>query len=119
VNAQKTPKLCAQTQSGSAQRLTILVPVDFSRASFKALRYALLQLNGHIDTIPDVVGRPGSRIDLAIFTEGNHVPALLSGGILDAFRSWAKSHPDYAALPHLSFAGYFFAFTEPPWARNA
>ena len=56
-------------------------------------------LNGHTDTIPDIVGRLGSRIDLAIFTEGNHFPALLGGGIIDAFRSWAKSHPDYAAVP--------------------
>jgi Bacterial extracellular solute-binding protein len=56
-------------------------------------------LNGHTDTIPDIVGRLGSRIDLAIFTEGNHFPALLGAGIIDAFRSWAKSHPDYAALP--------------------
>jgi hypothetical protein len=32
-------------------------------------------LNGHTDTIPDIVGRLGSRIDLAIFTEGNHFPA--------------------------------------------
>lgn len=56
-------------------------------------------LNGHTDTIPDIVGRLGSRIDLAIFTEGNHFPALLGGGIIDAFRSWAKNHPDYAALP--------------------
>jgi len=56
-------------------------------------------LNGHTDTIPDIVGRLGSRIDLAIFTEGNHFPALLGGGMIDAFRSWAKSHPDYAALP--------------------
>jgi hypothetical protein len=55
--------------------------------------------NGHTDTIPDIVGRLGSRIDLAIFTEGNHFPALLGGGIFDAFRSWAKRHPDYAALP--------------------
>jgi hypothetical protein len=55
-------------------------------------------LNGHTDTIPDIVGCLGSRIDLAIFTEGNHFPALLGGGMIDAFRSWAKSHADYAAL---------------------
>jgi Bacterial extracellular solute-binding protein len=56
-------------------------------------------LNGHTDTIPDIMGRLGSRIDLAIFTEGNQFPALLGGGIIDAFRSWAKSHPDHADLP--------------------
>jgi hypothetical protein len=56
-------------------------------------------LNGHTDTIPDIVGRLGSAIDLAIFTEGNHFPALLGGGIIDAFRTWAGAHADYAAIP--------------------
>src|SRR5207302_2348256 len=55
-------------------------------------------LNGHTDTIPDVVGRLGSRIDLAIFTEGNHFPALLGGEIIEPFRIWAKSQPQYAPL---------------------
>jgi hypothetical protein len=63
---------------------------------WRALTRGVPALNGHTDTIPDIVGRLGSRIDLAIFTEGNHFPALLGGGIIDAFRSWAKSHPDYA-----------------------
>jgi hypothetical protein len=40
-------------------------------------------LKGHTDTIPDIVGRLGSRIDLAIFAEGNHFPALLGGGIIN------------------------------------
>ena len=53
-------------------------------------------LNGHTDTVPDIVGRLGSRIDLAIFTEGNHFPALLSSEIIDPFRSWARSHSDYS-----------------------
>src|SRR5262249_53692336 len=48
-------------------------------------------LNGHTDTVPDIVGRLGSQIDLAIFTEGNHFPALLGGGIIDAFRTRARS----------------------------
>jgi len=55
-------------------------------------------LNGHTDTVPDIVGRLGSRIDLAIFTEGNHFPALLSSEIIDPFRSWARSHSDYSTL---------------------
>jgi hypothetical protein len=55
-------------------------------------------LNGHTDTVPDIVGRLGSRIDLAIFTEGNHFPALLSGEIIDPFRRWARSHSDYSTL---------------------
>src|SRR6202048_4688247 len=42
-------------------------------------------LNGHTDTVPDIVGRLGSRIDLAIFTEGNHFPALLETGSIVPF----------------------------------
>jgi hypothetical protein len=30
-------------------------------------------LNGHTDTVPDVIGRLGAPINLAIFTEGNHI----------------------------------------------
>lgn len=56
-------------------------------------------LNGHTDTIPDIVGRLGSPIGLAIFTEGNHFPALLGGGIIDGFRAWARRQAEYAALP--------------------
>jgi hypothetical protein len=56
-------------------------------------------LSGHTDTILDIVGRLGSRIDLAIFTEGNHFPALLGGGVIDVFRTWARSRPNDAALP--------------------
>jgi hypothetical protein len=48
-------------------------------------------LNGHTDTMLDIVGRLGSKIDLAIFTEGNHFPALLGSTILDAFRTRTRS----------------------------
>src|SRR6516164_1956476 len=34
-------------------------------------------LNGHTDTVPDIIGRLGAPVDLAIFTEGNHFPVLL------------------------------------------
>jgi hypothetical protein len=44
-------------------------------------------LNGHTDTLPDIVGRLGQRIDLAIFTKRNHFPALLSPDILERFRA--------------------------------
>src|SRR5262249_59118576 len=53
---------------------------------------------GHTDTVPDVVGRIGTPPSLAIFTEGNHLMALLSDDILGAFPSWAKSQPRYADL---------------------
>ena len=44
-------------------------------------------LNGHTDTVPDIVGRLGTPIGLAIFTEGNHFPALLGGEIIEPFRA--------------------------------
>jgi hypothetical protein len=53
---------------------------------------------GHTDTVPDIVGRIGAPPSLAIFTEGNHLMALLSDDIVGAFPSWAKSHPQYADL---------------------
>jgi len=55
-------------------------------------------LDGHTDTVPDIVGRLGVLIDLAIFTEGNHFPALLGGDIIEPFRIWARAQPRYAGL---------------------
>jgi hypothetical protein len=55
-------------------------------------------LDGHTDTVPDIVGRLGAPIDLAIFTEGNHFPALLGGEIIEPFRVWARAQPQYAGL---------------------
>ena len=55
---------------------------------------------GHTDTVPDVVGRIGTPAGLVIFSEGNHLMALLSDDILGAFgtlkreahnhRSWRR-----------------------------
>lgn len=56
------------------------------------------ELNGYTDTVPDIVGRLGSPIGLAIFTEGNHFPALLSGEIIEPFRAWAHGREEYASL---------------------
>jgi hypothetical protein len=53
---------------------------------------------GHTDTVPDIVGRIGTPPSLVIFTEGNHLMALLSEEIVGAFPSWAKSRPQYADL---------------------
>ena len=58
----------------------------------------ILALDGHTDTVPDIVGRLGAPIDLAIFTEGNHFPALLGGGIIGGFRAWAPAQPQYSGL---------------------
>jgi hypothetical protein len=48
--------------------------------------------------VPDIVGRIGPPASLAIFTEGNHLMALLSDDIVGAFPAWAKSQPQYADL---------------------
>ena len=55
-------------------------------------------LNGHTDTVPDIIGRLGAPVDLAIFTEGNHFPALLSDEIIEPFRAWTKEEPEHAQL---------------------
>jgi len=52
---------------------------------------------GHTDTVPDIVGRIGTPPSLAIFTEGNHLMALLSDDIVGAFPSWAKSQARFFA----------------------
>jgi accessory colonization factor AcfC len=55
-------------------------------------------LDGHTDTVPDILGRLGVPIDLAIFTEGNHFPALLGGEIIEPFRAWTRAQAQYAGL---------------------
>ena len=55
-------------------------------------------LDGHTDTVPDILGRLGTPIGLAIFTEGNHFPALLGGEIIEPFRAWARTQAAYAGL---------------------
>ena len=55
-------------------------------------------LDGRTDTVPDIVGRLGAPIGLAIFTEGNHFPALLGGEIIEPFRAWAQAQVQYAEL---------------------
>ena len=39
---------------------------------------------GHTDTVPDIVGRIGTAPSLVIFTEGNHLMALLGDEIIGA-----------------------------------
>jgi hypothetical protein len=55
-------------------------------------------LDGHTDTVPNIVGRLGAPIGLAIFTEGNHFPALLGGDIIESFRVWVRNQAQYASL---------------------
>jgi Bacterial extracellular solute-binding protein len=53
---------------------------------------------GHTNTVPDIVGRIGTPASLVIFTEGNHLMALLSDEIVGAFPAWARSQSQYADL---------------------
>src|SRR5262245_29355614 len=53
---------------------------------------------GHTDTVPDIVGQIGTPPSLVIFSEGNHLMALLSDDIAGAFPAWARSQPQYADL---------------------
>lgn len=62
------------------------------------VRKDLPAFEGFTDCVPDIVGRLGSRIDLAIFTEGNHFPALLGNEILRPFRIWAARDSRYSEL---------------------
>jgi hypothetical protein len=55
-------------------------------------------LDSHTDTVPDIIGRLGVPIRLAIFTEGNHFPALLGGEVIEPFRAWARAQAQYAEL---------------------
>jgi molybdate transport system substrate-binding protein len=54
-------------------------------------------LNGHTDTVPDIVGRIGAN-DLVIVTEGNHFPVLLGGAVIPPFQKWAKADPRFCDL---------------------
>ncbi len=53
---------------------------------------------GHTNTVLDIVGRIGTPPGLVIFSEGNHLMALLSEEIVGAFPAWAKAQSQYADL---------------------
>src|SRR5262249_44301672 len=69
---------------------------------------------GRSDTVPDIVGRIGTPPSLVIFTEGNHLMALLSDDILGAFPSWAK----IAAAIRRSRSGQYRGGDRPPAGRR-
>src|ERR1700693_4259715 len=62
------------------------------------LQPGIRSIDGHTDTVPDIVGRIGTPASLVIFTEGNHLMVLLSEDIVGAFPAWAKSQSQYADL---------------------
>src|SRR5450432_1588911 len=62
------------------------------------LQPGIRSIDGHTDTVPDIVGRIGTPASLVIFTEGNHLMVLLSEDLVGAFPSWAKLQAQYADL---------------------
>src|SRR5712691_4364662 len=82
----------AAEQKAAAQTLEPLVwPVITRQTGIRSFA-------GHTNTVLDIVGRIGTPPSLVIFSEGNHLMALLSEEIVGAFPTWAKSQPQYADL---------------------
>jgi len=89
----------AQTATAIAQNAVIQTPSEpLIWPVVTKLQPGIRSFDGHTDTVPDVVGRIGTPPSLVIFTEGNHLMALLSGDIVGAFPAWAKANPQYANL---------------------
>jgi hypothetical protein len=86
----------AQAVNPPAQNPVIEMPLVWPVAT--KLQPGIRSFAGHTDTVLDVVGRIGAPPSLVIFTEGNHLMVLLSGDIVGAFPSWARSQPAYADL---------------------
>jgi len=88
-----------ETASAAEQRAVVLTPLEpLVWPVVTKLQPGIRSFAGHTDTVPDIVGRIGMPSSLVIFTEGNHLMALLSDDIVGAFPSWAKSQPQYADL---------------------
>ena len=82
----------AAEQKSAAQTAEPLVwPVITRQAGIRSF-------DGHTDTVLDIIGRIGIAPSLVIFSEGNHLMALLSEEIVGAFSTWAKAQPQYADL---------------------
>jgi len=93
------PAACTQSQAETAARPANVAGGTVVWKTIIEKPAHVLALDGHTDTVPDVVGRIGAPIDLAIFTEGNHFPVLLGEEIIGAFRGWAKGQPRWANVP--------------------
>src|SRR5471030_856850 len=86
----------AQSATPVAQNTTAQTPLVWPVVA--KLQPGIRAFAGHTDTVPDIVGRIGTPPSLVIFTEGNHLMALLSEDIVGAFPSWAKLQPQYTDL---------------------
>src|SRR5262247_3966738 len=88
----------AKAESPSAPAATATTQLPPLVWPFVKVTPGLPAFAGHADTVPDIVGRIGTPPSLVIFSEGNHLMALLSDEIVGAFPSWAKARPEYADL---------------------
>ena len=88
----------AQSATVSAQMTVTTPPGPLVWPVVTKLPPGMRSFAGHTDTVPDIVGRIGTPPSLVIFTEGNHLMALLSDDIVGAFPSWAGSQPRHADL---------------------
>jgi hypothetical protein len=88
-----------ETATAAEQKAVVLTPLEpLVWPVVTKLQPGIRSFAGHTDTVPDIVGRIGTPPALVIFTEGNHLMALLSDDVVGAFPSWAKSQPQYADL---------------------
>src|SRR5713101_8799457 len=90
-----------QTETATAAKQEAVVPTPLEPLVWPVvakLQPGIRSFAGHTDTVPDIVGRIGTPASLVIFTEGNHLMALLSDDVIGAFPSWAKSQSQYADL---------------------
>jgi hypothetical protein len=89
----------AQAEGAAAQRAAAVPPPEpVVWPVVGRVRSGITSLAGHTDTVPDIVGRIGTPASLVVFTEGNHLMALLSDEIVGAFPAWARSQSQYADL---------------------
>ena len=89
----------AQAEGAAAQRAAAVPPPEpVVWPVVGKVRSGITSLAGHTDTVPDIVGRIGTPASLVVFTEGNHLMALLSDEIVGAFPAWARSQSQYADL---------------------
>jgi len=88
-----------QSEAASARNATVQIsPEPLVWPVVRKARLDIPSFAGHTDTVPDIVGTIGTPPSLVIFTEGNHLMALLSEEILGAFPTWAKSQAQFADL---------------------
>src|SRR5712691_7863810 len=93
VALSKTHAARAATQKAAAQTSEPLVWPVTTR-----LQAGIRSFAGHTNTVLDIVGRIGTPPSLVIFSEGNHLMALLSEEIVGGFPGWAKAQPQHADL---------------------